>query len=87
MIFLYSLFIYFKLLTKILIVALFLYSKLTPHKNLLDLKYKKIYNAFDLFFKPILAFLGKLFKPFKVGHGLSVDITQIILIIILLIFL
>lgn len=73
-----------KFVLEILIVGLFLYSKLTPYKDRLDVKYKKVYNFFNSLFTPIFSFLGKFFKPIKVGVGLSIDLTQIFLLIILL---
>jgi hypothetical protein len=73
-----------KLVLEILIVGLFLYSKLTPYKDRLDVKYKKGFNFFNSIFKPILSFLSRFFKPFTVGVGLSVDMTQIVLLVIML---
>ena len=65
---------------------MFLYSKLTPYMDRLDVKYKKAFNFFQTFFKPILEFLRIIFKPFQVGNGLSIDMAQLVLLIILLIF-
>jgi len=75
-----------KLIFCILIIALFLYSKLLPHKDKLDLKYKKIFGFFQSIFEPILNLFKKFIKPFQVGSGLSVDVSQIVLLLILLIF-
>lgn len=71
----------------ILIVGLFLYSKLLPHKDKLKPQYKKIFEFFNGLFSPFFNFLKKRIKPFQVGIGLSVDVTQIVLLIIFLIFL
>ena len=76
----------FKIIIELLIVGLFLYSKLSPYKDRLDIKYKKVFNFFNSIFKPILGLLSRFFKPFQVGVGLSVDMTQIVLLIILLFF-
>ncbi len=73
-----------KLVLEILIVGLFLYSKLTPYKDRLNVNHKKVYNFFNSIFKPILSFLSRFFKPFTVGVGLSVDMTQIVLLVIML---
>lgn len=70
-----------------LIVGLFLYSKLSPHKDRLTGKYLRIFNFFDSIFKPILAMLRPLAPPAQVGTGLAVDMSQIVLIILLLIVL
>lgn len=71
----------------ILIVGLFLYSKLLPHKDKLNPQYKRIFEFFNSIFSPVFNFLKKRIKPFQVGVGLSVDMTQIVLLIIFLIFL
>lgn len=69
------------------IIGLFLYSKLLPYKDKLNNQYKGIFNFFNSLFTPVLTFLKKFIKPFQVGQGLSVDLTQIILLILLLILL
>ena len=71
----------------ILIVGLFLYSKLLPHKDKLNLQYKRIFEFFNSIYSLVFNFLKKRIKPFQVGVGLSVDMTQIVLLIIFLIFL
>ncbi|RZK34975.1 MAG: hypothetical protein EOO90_29955 [Pedobacter sp.] len=73
-----------RILLNILIVALFLYSKLLPHKDKLNAKYVKAFNIFQSIFLPVLNFLKTLIKPFQVGQGLAVDMTQIVLLIVLL---
>ena len=74
----------FRIFLNILIVGLFLYSKLLPHKDKLNTRYKSAFNFFQGIFQPVLNFLKTLIKPFQVGQGLAVDMTQIILLIILL---
>jgi YGGT family len=69
----------------ILIIGLFLYSKLLPYKDKLNSQYKGIFNFFNSIFSPIFNFLKTFIKPFQVGFGLSVDMTQIVLLILLLI--
>jgi uncharacterized protein YggT (Ycf19 family) len=76
-----------KILICVLIVGLFLYSKLLPYKDKLNHQYKGIFNFFDALFTPIFNFMRKYIKPFQVGFGLSVDMTQIVLLILLLILL
>lgn len=71
----------------ILIVGLFLYSKLLPYKDKLSHRYKDIFNFFDALFTPIFNFMRKFIKPFQVGFGLSVDMSQIVFLILLLILL
>lgn len=71
----------------ILIIGLFLYSKLIPYKDKLNSKYKGVFDFFNKIFTPIKSFLKRFIKPFQVGQGLVVDMTQIILLILLLIIL
>jgi len=70
-----------------LILGLFLYSKLLPYKDRLNPRYKKIFSFFDSIFSPIFNHLKKLIKPFNVGIGISVDMTQIALLTFFLILL
>jgi uncharacterized protein YggT (Ycf19 family) len=70
-----------------LIIGLFLYSKLLPHKDKLNPKYKKIFDFFNKIFSPIFNFFKRYIKPFQVGIGLSVDMSQIVLLIIFLMLL
>lgn len=73
------------IVANIFILGLFLYSKLLPHKDKLNQKYKGIFTFFQRAFSPALNFLSRFFKPVQVGVGLSIDMTQIILLVILLI--
>lgn len=75
------------ILINILIIGLFLYSKLLPYKDKLNPQYKKIFDFFDSIFTPIFNFFKNIVKPFQVGLGLAVDMTQIVLLVILLMFL
>lgn len=71
-------------LANIFIIRLFLYSKLLPYKDKLNNQYEGIFNFFITVFEPIFKFLKRFIKPFQVGQGLAVDMTQIVLLIILL---
>ena len=75
------------ILLSLLIVGLFLYSKLLPYKDKLNPQYKKIFDFFNRIFSPIFNFLKNIVKPFQVGIGLSVDMSQIVLLIIFLMLL
>jgi uncharacterized protein YggT (Ycf19 family) len=75
------------ILLNVFIIGLFLYSKLLPYKDKLNNQFKGIFNFFDSIFTPVFNFLKKFVKPFQVGQGLSVDLSQIILLILLLLFL
>jgi len=71
----------------ILIVGLFLYSKLLPFKDKLSPNYKKVFGFFNSIFNPVFNLLKKVFTPYPVGGGVGVDMTQIVLLILLLILL
>ena len=73
------------LLLSILLIGLFLFSKLTPYSDRLNPKYKSIYSFFETLFNPILKALRSIIKPVIVGQNLSVDISQVVLFILLLI--
>ena len=68
----------------VLIFGLFLYSKLLPHKDKLTPAYRQRFEFFNRIFTPAFKFLAPRIKPFQVGTGLSVDMTQIVLLILLL---
>jgi hypothetical protein len=76
-----------KLILSILLIGLFLYSKLLPYKDKLNNKYKGVFNFFNAIFSPIINFLKSFIKPFTVGQGLSVDMTQVLLFAIFLMLL
>ncbi|HZK95917.1 MAG TPA: hypothetical protein VFC67_17080 [Prolixibacteraceae bacterium] len=69
----------------VLIVGLFLYSKLTPHKDRLTGNFLKTFNFFDKIFHPILGIFRPMARPAQVGNGIAVDMSQIILLVILLV--
>jgi hypothetical protein len=69
------------------IILLFLYSKLTPHKARLAGQYLKIFLFCEKVFNPVLDLLRKVAKPVQVGNGIAVDMSQIILLVLLLIIL
>ena len=72
------------IIINVFVVGLFLYSKLLPYKDRLNNEYKKTFNFFNSVFSPILNFFKRFMKPTKVGTGLAVDMTQIILLLIFL---
>jgi hypothetical protein len=76
-----------KLILSVFIIGLFLYSKLLPYRLQLKPEFQKIFGFFSSIFEPILKFLKKFIQPFQVGTGISVDMTQILLLILFLIIL
>ena len=71
----------------IFLVALFLYAKLLPHKGKLNGQYQQLFGFFDAVFGPILVFLRKVARPVQIGQGISLDMAQIILLLVLLLLL
>lgn len=76
-----------KFFINVLIVGLFLYSKLLPYKDKLNPQYKTVFDFFNGIFSPIFNFLKTFVKPLQVGIGLAIEMTQIALLIIFLILL
>lgn len=71
-------------IANILIIGLFLYAKLLPHKDKLNNQYKGVFNFFNNIFTPVLNFLRRFIRPFQVGQGLAIDMTQIVLLLLFL---
>lgn len=79
--------LFFSLLTlfiNVLIAGLFLYSKLLAHKDKLTGNYKSAFDFFDSLFSPILKWLRQRVKPHQVGNNLFIDMSQFIILLILL---
>ncbi len=79
--------ILFYYLLNILIVGLFLYSKLLPFKDKLSPKYRKVFYFFNQLFNPFFKLLKNVFTPYPVGGGVAVDMTQVVLLVFILIIL
>lgn len=77
--------IFIKTIVSGLIVGLFLFSKLLPYKEKLSAKYRNLFDIFQNIFTPVLNGLRSVIQPFEVGPGLSIDMTQMVLLVILLI--
>ncbi|MEO6549672.1 MAG: hypothetical protein ABIN94_16850 [Ferruginibacter sp.] len=71
----------------ILLIGLFLFSKLLPYRDRLNPQYKSTFNFFNSIFSPLLNGLKSIFKPFTIGYNLSIDLTQLVLFILLLLLL
>jgi hypothetical protein len=74
-------------LVSLLIIALFLYSKLLPYQDKLNPRYKQVFDFFNKLFAPIFGFLKKRIQPFQVGTGIYVDMSQLILLVVFLLLL
>lgn len=66
------------------IIGLFLYSKLLPFESKLDANYRKGFKFFASILNPILSMMRGLVAPMEVGKGLAVDMSQIIVLVLLL---
>jgi hypothetical protein len=75
------------LFIEFLIIGLFLYAKLLPHKDRLTGGYRKVFNFWGVILEPVLKFFRGFIKPVKVGNGLAVDMSQIVLLFLFLIIL
>jgi len=69
-----------------LVIGFFLYIKLVPYKDKLDAKHLRIFIFFERIFQPILSFLKLYLKSYKVGDGIALDLGQIVIILVLLLF-
>jgi len=78
------LFFILKIFINILIIGLFLYGKLVPHKDKLIHPFKVYFEFFEKIYLPIFDAIKNRVKPFQVGVGLAVDMTQIFILIFLL---
>lgn len=74
-------------LLNLLILGMFYYSKLSPHKDKLQGNYKRLYDFFDRLLTPPLQLLRKFVSPTQVGVGILIDMSQFILLALLLILL
>jgi hypothetical protein len=74
----------FILILDALVIGLFLYSKLLPHQAILNKKYTSLFNFFNSILTPLMNFIKKNVNPYQVGQGLSVDMSQVILLILFL---
>ncbi|ADV48693.1 hypothetical protein Celal_1380 [Cellulophaga algicola DSM 14237] len=73
-----------KVLALLLLFSLFIYSKIRTHENMLFPQYKKLFKHIKGVLEPVLKFMNTFFKPMKIGTNLSVDSSQFILFILLL---
>lgn len=73
-----------KIAAFVLVIALFLYTKLRAVENQLDQKYQGPFKIISSIMSPVLGFFRGLIKPVQIGYGLSIDLSPFILLIILL---
>jgi hypothetical protein len=73
----------FKVILYVLIVSFFVYTKALPHKFRIDPKHRGKFDFFDSIFGSALRAFDSL-KPYKIGEGLSLDMAQVVIFMILL---
>lgn len=67
-----------------LIVSLFFYDKTKKYEDQLDAGYLKYFRICKSLFDPIMVFINRYIKPVKMGNGISIDVSHIIILLILL---
>lgn len=76
-----------KLFITLFILGLFFYEKTKSIKAQLFPKLQNIVFKIELFYTPIFRFLNLIIKPVKIGQTIMIDLSQILLITVLLIIL
>ncbi len=70
-----------------LIIGLFFYSKTWNYHAKLHPEFKRVFDVLDRILTPILDFLKGIMKPYEIGVGVSLDMSQFILLALLLLLL
>lgn len=78
---------FFKTAIALFVFSLFFYEKAKGHKVNLFPKFQNFIQRLEYFFQPIFKFSSSIIKPFKIGQGIMIDISQLMLVALLLIFL
>ncbi len=73
-----------KIILSMLLLLLVVYLRVQPYGDRLFDRHKSIYAVGDYCFARILRFLKERFKPLTIGVGISIDLSQVILIAIIL---
>lgn len=76
-----------KLFIALFILGLFFYEKTKSIKAQLFPKFLNIVLKLESFYNPIFKFSNLIIKPIKIGQNIMIDISQILLISVLLIIL
>lgn len=77
----------FKITIALFILCLFFYEKTKNLKLQLFPQAQNFVQKLESFFYPIFKFSSSIIKPIKIGQGIMVDISQLILITLILIIL
>jgi hypothetical protein len=73
-----------KMILSMLLLLLVVYLRVQPYGDRLYDRHKSIYAVGDYCFARILRFLKERIKPLTIGVGISIDLSQVILIAIIL---
>lgn len=76
--------LFLKILALIMVLGLFIYTKLINYEHLLAPNFKNGFARIKGIFQPIFKFFGRAFKPYKVGNGLFLDMAQLVFLVLLL---
>jgi hypothetical protein len=79
--------LFFKTAIALFILCLFFYEKTKHLKLQLFPKTQNFVQKLESFFYPIFKFSSSIIKPLKIGQGIMVDISQLMLITLILIVL
>lgn len=79
--------LFFKTVIALFILCLFFYEKTKNLKLQLFPKIQSFVQKLEAFFYPIFKFSSSIIKSIKIGQGIMVDISQLILITLILIVL
>ncbi|KAA6349266.1 hypothetical protein EZS27_003311 [termite gut metagenome] len=74
-----------KIVTGVLIVLLYLYKQIKPHKNALFPKYQKWFSRIERIFDTLLKIIPV--KPHQLGNGLAIDISAVIFLLLFILLL
>jgi hypothetical protein len=77
----------FKITLALFILCLFFYEKTKNFKLQLFPKTQNFVQKLESFFFPIFKFTSSIIKPVKIGQGIMADISQLMLITLILIIL
>jgi hypothetical protein len=67
-----------------LIISLFFFDKTKNYESKLEGWYLKFFRLSKFLFEPIIKFIARYLKPMKMGQGIFIDVSHIIILFILL---
>lgn len=76
-----------KLVIVVLILLIFIYSKIKSYQDQLFPKYKSALITIRKIIEPILNILNSFCKPIKIGDRIFIDSSQFVLLLLLLLLL